>query len=85
MSEDEDSKTRKKNDKKKKEGAGELTEEELNAPVHIILEETETETLMFIPSTIDLEENQENIEQTKAYEELLESKIGSDSYANKLA
>ena len=42
-------------------------------------------TLMFIPSTIDMEENTVHQKESKEYEELLKAKIGSDSYNERAA
>lgn len=81
-SEDEEAKRKEqeKQDKKTKKG---LTERELESVIDIELAETETFTLMFIPSSQiqnDTEEFAQVAAESKKYDELKANKVGSDSY-----
>ena len=81
-SEDEEAK-RKEAEKAAKKAKKGLTAAELDANVDIELAETDTLTLLYIPSTIsnhDTEEQQAQSAASKAYEQLKQNKIGSDSY-----
>ena len=79
-SEDEDKKKKEAAEKAKKVKKG-LTPEELDEIIDIGLKETETITLMVIPSVMvndDLAE--ETKEHNERYDTLRKNKIGSDSY-----
>lgn len=81
-SEDEEGKRKdaEREEKKVKKG---LSEEEKMANVDIILEETNTITMLYIPSISVMTESEENEvvnRQVKAYQDLLKNKVGSDSY-----
>ena len=81
-SEDEEAKRKEqeKLDKKAKKG---LTERELEATIDIELGETETFTLLFIPSSQiqnDTDEYALVAAESKKYDELKANKVGSDSY-----
>jgi len=80
-SEDEDMK--KKEAQKAAKSKKGLTEEELNTIIDVELKETNTITLMMIPGTAVNHDTEEHVQATadnKAYEQLKQNKIGSDSY-----
>lgn len=80
-SEDEEAKKKEAEKKKSKKG---LTSEELKMDVNIELTETNTSTILFLPSihVVDdqLDEYNRVIEMNKKYEELERNKVGSDTY-----
>lgn len=58
-----------------------MSQKELEADVDIYLEETDT-IIFFIPSVKETDEESINIKRTQEYRELLQNKIGSDSFNN---
>ena len=72
--------------KKKRPKKEKLTEDELSAFVPIRLSETNTETLLYIPSLIVSNDNmtlhQEAEQRNAQYEKLLQIKTGSDNFSN---
>ena len=81
-SEDEEAKRQEQEKLEKKAKKG-LTEKELEATIDIELAETETFTLLFIPSSYvqnDTEEFTVAAGESKKYDELKANKVGSDSY-----
>jgi hypothetical protein len=83
-SEDEEAK-RKEAEAKKKAKKG-FTQAELDEIIDVDLKETPTMTLFFIPSTINNQDTEEDLQTEKdntVYNELLKNKVGSDSYMNR--
>lgn len=82
--------TRKKEkEKKKKPKSKKLTDDELNNFCPVRLQETDTNTLLYIPSLIvgnnDVQLHQEVEQRNAAYEKLLSTKTGSDNFGNHAA